>query len=724
MPDIASNPAGPPGGAPDPAIDRSGLTALALVAQYLGVGADPDALAHRLGLAASPAPEDLLRAARELGLKARHVRTKPRRLGRMSLPALAAMRTGGFVVLAKATDREVLVHDPATGATAPQPLAEFARAWTGHLIVLAKRAAAPDAERRFDIGWFVAVARKYKHLFGEVLLASLFLQLFGLVSPLLFQVVIDKVLVHHGITTLDVLVIAMALLACFEVLLGHLRSYLFSHTTNRIDVELGSRMFAHLLALPMSYFEARRVGDSVARVRELDGVRSFITGSALTLVVDSLFTVVFLAVMASYSLMLTAIVVATIPIYLLISLVVTPILKRRLDEKAARSMENQAFLVELIGGVETLKAMAVEPRVRRRWEEQLAGYTAAAFHASEFAGAAGHAVNLVSKVSTVALLWIGAHGVITGELTVGQLIAFNMLAARVAAPILRLSQLWQDFQQMRVSITRLGDIMNNPAETPSLEAHSNPPTIEGRITLDQVSFRYRQDGPPVLDGVSLDIAPGEVIGIVGPSGSGKSTLARLIQRLQVPERGRVLVDGIDLALVDPSWLRRQMGIVLQDSVLFNRTVRENIALADPTMSMSRVIEAAKLAGAHDFILELPKAYDSVIGERGCTLSGGQRQRIAIARALLNDPRILILDEATSMLDVESERVIQSNLRKIAAGRTVIVIAHRLSTVRRADRIITLERGRLVEDGPPDELLRRGGRFADLHLLQTGLQGAD
>jgi subfamily B ATP-binding cassette protein HlyB/CyaB len=439
----------------------------------------------------------------------------------------------------------------------------------------------------------------------------------------------------------------------------------------------------------------------------------------VTLVIDLLFTVVFLALMHAYSPLLTGVVLGAIPCYVLLSVIVTPILRARLNERFTRGAENQAFLVESVTGVETLKAMAVEPQLQRRWEEQLAEYVRAAFRATSLSNIASQTAGFVNKVTVVLILWIGARLVIDGALSVGQLVAFNMLAARVSGPVLRLVQLWQDFQQAGISVQRLGDILNTPSE-PSLRAdRSALPRMQGRVTFEHVTFRYRPDAGEVLHDVTLDIPPGQVVGIVGRSGSGKSTLGKLIQRLYVPESGRVLVDGIDLTLMDPAWLRRQVGVVLQENVLFSRSVRENIALADPGVPMERVIHAAKMAGAHEFILELPEGYDTRVGEHGSTLSGGQRQRIAIARALLTDPRILILDEATSALDYESERVIHDNMKFIAHGRTVFIIAHRLSAVRHAHRIVVIERGRLIEEGTHEELLSQGGHYARLYAYQTG-----
>ena len=632
------------------------------------------------------------------------------------------LRDGGFLILGKVGEAEALVQHPLSPRPALMKRAELEAIWDGRLVLMTRRSGLLDLSRRFDITWFVGAIHKYRRLLGEVLVASFFLQLFALVSPLFFQVVIDKVLVHRSLSTLDVLVIGLVAISVFETVLGILRTYLFAHTTNRIDVELGARLFRHLVALPIAYFQARRVGNSVARVRELENIRNFLTSSALTLVIDLFFAFVFVAVMFFYSPLLTGVVLAAFPVYIAISAAATPLFRRRLDEKFKRGAENQAFLVESVTGIETLKAMAVEPQMQRRWEEQLAGYVAASFRVTSLGNTSSQVVQLVSKLVTAATLYFGALLVIDGSLSVGELVAFNMLAGRVTAPVLRLAQIWQDFHQARLSVARLGDILNTTPEAAFKPTRAALPAIRGDVAFEHVTFRYRIDGAEVLHDVNLAVPAGQVVGIVGASGSGKSTFAKLIQRLYVPESGRVLVDGVDLAMVDTAWLRRQVGIVLQDNILFNCSVRENIALADPAMPMEKIVAAATLAGAHEFILELQDNYDAIIGERGSSLSGGQRQRIAIARALATDPRILIFDEATSALDYESERVIQQNMDSIAKGRTVFIIAHRLSTVRTADRIITIDRGRVVEDGTHDELIRTGGRYATLFRLQGGLHG--
>jgi len=689
---------------------------------FLDRPADPAQLRHILGKgSAALDADDLVRLGKKLDVRARKITVKRGQLHRYPLPAVARLQSGEYLVLLQANAEKVLVFANADERPRSLPRAEFEGNFSGELVLMTTRERLAGAVRSFDVSWFIPALVKYRHILRDVLIASFFLQLLGLITPLFFQVVIDKVLVHKGITTLEILAIGLLVVSLFDVAIGGLRTYLFAHTTSRVDAELGSRLFSHLTHLPMAYFQARRVGDSVARVRQLDTIREFLTSSALTVVLDLFFAVVFLAVMYLYSPKLLLIVLISLPLYAGIVLAVAPHLRRRLDEKFARGAENQSFLVESVTGVETLKAMAVEPQMQARWEQQLAGYVKTGFQASMLANWGRQSIELVQKLSTVALLYFGAKYVIGGDLSVGELVAFNMLAGQAAGPILRLAQLAQDFQQARIAVDRLGDILNSPTEPQTSASRASLPAIRGQVQFEHISFRYRPDRPEVLHDVDLQIAPGEVVGIVGPSGSGKSTLAKLIQRLHTPERGRVLIDGVDLAMVDPAWLRRQVGVVLQENILFNRSVRENIALADPAMEMNRVVAAAQLAGAHEFILELPEAYDTRIDERGANLSGGQRQRIAIARALAIEPKILIFDEATSALDAESEAIIQRNLKLMAAGRTLIIIAHRLSAVRQADRIITLERGRITEMGTHSHLLAAGGRYASLYNKQMGVE---
>jgi ATP-binding cassette, subfamily B, bacterial HlyB/CyaB len=723
-----SAPAGaePPAAANAPAAP---LAALCVMARLHQISADPAHLAHQLGWPAShqPGTADLLLAAKHIGLKAKLTRSTADRLSLSPLPALALFKTetGGVhaVVLAQCDGQRVLFQDPSGaiqgGRPVIEPMSVFEAQWTGELILITSRASLAGELAKFDFSWFIPSLVKYRKLFGEVLVVSLFLQLFALVSPLFFQVVMDKVLVHRGLTTLDVLVVGLVVIVLFESVLTTLRTYVFSHTTSRIDVELGARLFRHLVSLPLAYFQSRRVGDSVARVRELENIRSFLTGNALTLVLDVMFSVIFIAVMFAYSVPLTLIVLVSLPLYVGLSLVLVPILRARLNEKFARGAENQALLVETVTGIQTVKANALEPAIAKRWDDQLAAYVSASFKTSTLASYGHEGINLIGKLISAAMLWYGAKLVMNQELSVGQFVAFNMFSQRVAQPIMRMAQLWTDFQQTGISMARLGDILNTRTEVPPTST-AQLPALQGRIQFDAVSFRYRPEAPPVLHTLSLDVRPGEVIGIVGRSGSGKSTLTKLVQRLYTPEQGRVLVDGIDISLIDAAQLRRQIGVVLQENLLFNRSVRENIAITDPAAPIEAVMRAAQMAGAHEFVSELPEGYDTVVGEQGASLSGGQRQRIAIARALFTNPRILIFDEATSALDYESEAILQRNMASICKGRTVIIIAHRLSSVRQAHRIIAMDKGRIVEEGAHDVLLKRPeGLYAYLWAMQSG-----
>jgi subfamily B ATP-binding cassette protein HlyB/CyaB len=666
---------------------------------------------------------DIQRAAKALGLRYRYVnhhKAAEKSLPEASvLPAIAKRNDGTYWVLAQRNGQQVLVHD--LRVTQPQVLSEQAclAQCSGEWILLSRRLRVVEhLQQQFDLRWFIPVLLKYKRLFLEVIVASFFLQIFALTTPLFFQVVMDKVLVHHGKSTLDILALGFLVVAAFEVLLGGIRTYVFTHTTNRVDVQLGSTLYRHLLGLPLAYFQSRAVGQSVARVRELDSIRNFITGSALTLCIDVFFTFVFIGVMLYYSTALSMVALSAIPAYIVLSIWVTPLLRVRLDEKFKHGAANQSFLVESITGAETVKSLALEPIMQRQWEDNLASYVTSSFRAQHTGNIAAQGAGFINKLMTLGILWWGAQLVMRGELSVGQLVAFNMLAGRISAPILKLVQLAQDFQQAKISLERLGDILNTPREAGFHPQRSTLPSLKGDIRFDNVRFRYRFDGKPALEELTLHVKPGEIIGIVGKSGSGKSTLTKLLQRLYVPEAGRILIDGVDFSTVDAAWLRRNIGVVLQNSFLFNRSIRDNIAITNPAMPMEHVVRAAQLAGAHEFIAALPQAYDSIVEEQGSNLSGGQQQRIAIARALIHQPRILIFDEATSALDVESERIIQSNMAAICHGRTVFIIAHRLSTVQGCDRILVMDNGKIIEQGSHDVLLSKNGSYAQMHRYQT------
>ena len=697
---------------------HSGFQCLSIIARYHGVACDAAGLEHDFG-GSGDAVVAVLRAARGVGLRARRARASITDLSDSPLPAIARRTDGGFMVLARASGHRVLIMEPGSSAPRVASREQLQREWVGELILLAYRRGRDSALGRFGLAWFVPALKKHKVLLAEVLVASLFVQILALLTPLFFQVVVDKVLTHRSLTTLDVLAVGMLLVCLFEVLLGGLRDYLLGHTANRIDVGLGAELYRHLLSLPVSYFHSRRIGDTVARLRELESIRQFLTGSALTVCIDVLFVFVFLVLMYLYSRWLTLVVLAAVPGYLILSVVVTPLLRRRLECKLGCSAENHAFLVESVSGAETLKSHALEARSRHGWEDRLAAYAEASFRTTNLGNIANQIAALINKVVTVLILWLGARAVMQGQLTVGQLVAFNMLAGRVSGPVLRLVQLWQELQQARVALARLGDVLQTRPEWSPQDARPRLPGLRGAVELDGVWFRYQPDSADVLRDLSFKIQPGEIVGVVGRSGCGKSTLTRLLQRLYVPQRGRVLVDGVDLATVDPVWLRRSVGVVLQESFVFNRTVRENIALADPALPMQRVIDAATLAGAHDFIADLPQGYETELTEQGHNLSGGQRQRLALARVLVTDPRILILDEATSALDYESERVIQQNMRAICRNRTVFIIAHRLSALRDATQLLVIDKGCVVECGDHDSLIKRQGRYAHMFASQTG-----
>lgn len=712
---------------PDP---DSGLWALQAMAGFHAIAVEEAKLRHEFGSESFDVPRILL-AAKSLGMTAKAVKQQPDRLDKAPLPAIAQDALGFFIVAkidfgqhqALAIDRhsvaKVLIQrqgEPPTVVLLNDLLAN----WTGQLIFFTSKASYAGEMAKFDFSWFIPAIIKYRTLLAEILLVSFVLQIIGLITPLFFQVVMDKVLVNHAMKTLNVIAIGLIVAIVFEAVLSGIRTWVFAHTSSKLDVELGAKLFRHLLNLPIGYFQTRRVGDSVARIRELENIRSFLTGNAMTLMMDLLFSFVFLAVMFGYSPQLTLIVVVSIPIYILISVIFTPVIRSRLNDKFNKGAENQSFLVETISSMDTVKAMAVEPRWIHHWDKQLAAYVSAGLSVTNVATFASGSIQLVSKLVTAAIMWFGATLVIEQKITVGELVAFNMLAGQVSSPILRLAQLWNDFQQVGISMSRLGDILNTRTEIDGQK--SRLPRLAGAVSFDQVSFRYRPDASDVIRQLSIAIAPGEIIGIVGRSGSGKSTLTKLVQRLYVPDRGRVLVDGQDIAVIDTTSLRQQIGVVLQENTLFNRSVRPNIALTNPTLPIETIIEAAKLAGAHEFICELPEGYDTVVGEHGTGLSGGQRQRIAIARALINNPRILIFDEATSALDYESEKIIQDNMRLICQGRTVLIIAHRLSAVRDAHRIVVMEKGQIAEMGSHQQLLENpAGIYSHLYRLQQ--QGA-
>lgn len=618
--------------------------------------------------------------------------------------------SGKYILLAKISADQALIQSSESALPELISLDELQNRWSGRVILQ------KGTQHHFDIRWFVPAFLRHRSMMSNILVFSLMLQFVALFTPLFFQVVMDKVLVHNALSTLDVLVIALVCAGIFEIVLHGLREYLLAHTVNRVDVLLGGKLFRHVLGLPLLYFKHRQVGAIVTRIQELNSIREFLTSSMLILLIDTVFIFVFLGVMAYLSLPLTLIVLSIIPLYVFLAINSAQSLQKTTERQFQASAMNTSFLNESVGGMETIKSLAVEPRMQRCWEDQTTEMVNAGFRSQVLNALISHVVMFLQRCTSVIILWVGAQQVISLGMTIGQLIAFNMMVSHIHNPISKLIDLWQKFIQTRVAMNNLGDMLNLPVELEIKDIPVAEP-VSGEVHINNLVFRFQPDHDPVLRGINLQISAGESLGIVGPSGSGKSTLARLLQKLYTPDEGEILLDKRPLAMFDSCHLRNQIGVVLQENYLFNCTVRQNIALKEPTAKLDSVVAAAKLAGAHDFILGLPYGYDTVLSEGGSSLSGGQRQRIAIARALMGEPRLLIFDEATSALDDESQDIIQRNMSEISRGRTVIIIAHRLSTVRHCNRIITLENGQVTESGNHQQLLSNGGCYARLWALQ-------
>lgn len=570
---------------------------------------------------------------------------------------------------------------------------------------------------KFGMHWFLPSILRHIGQFRDILVVSFVLQLIALVSPALFQNIIDRVLVSRGLSSLHVLAIAMLALTIAEPTYSYLRSKIFTNLSSKINSELSAKLYRHLVTLPLNYFLQRQTGQVAARAGEIDHIRQFLTGSALMLVLDIVFIFIFIAVMFNYATILAWLVIVSLILYALFWLTIGPIIRYRVTKSYEASVRATAYLTEAITGIEVIKTTATQVDFLKRWQQVLAGQLRGSFSAKKVSITAGQGISFIQKLTTACLLWLGVKTVLKGELTVGGLVAFNMLASHVTQPILRLAQVWQDFQHTLITLRRIGDILDTESESGS-KGVASLPTVEGNITFQYVGFRYQDDTPEVLSNLSFTIEAGTFIGITGPSGSGKSTLTKLLQRLYRPQKGIILVDGMDIAIADPHALRRSMGVVLQDNMLFAGSILENITLCAPQATQEQIIQVAKLAGADGFINSLPQGYQTYIGERGSGLSGGQRQRIALARALLGNPKILILDEATAALDYESEAAIMANMEAICCNRTVISIAHRLNTIKHAHCILVLDQGRMIEQGNHQELLQQKGLYAKLWNIQT------
>lgn len=662
---------------------------------------------------------EIIQSAKALKMRARLCKLNLSKLKKVTSPFIVKNREGEFFIIAKSVDDKFMVLF--TDSIQPQIKSkeELKEIWDGTAIIIVKKGLA-DREAFLGFRWFIPTISKFKKQLIQVLIAAFTIQILGILTPVMTQVVVDKVLVHHSMSTLISLTVGIGIVYLYELILGLAKNYLFTHTTNRIDVILNYKLFRHLFELPLKYFESRRIGETVARVRELDSIRNFLTGTPLSSIVDFIFIIVYIIVLIFYSKKLTIIVLCSIPIYAILSLAVTPMFKKRLDEKFEAGANTQSFLVESITGVQTVKSFALESKFEKKWGELQADYVKASYKTSMVSATAGTVGQFIQKIFDLFILYFGAKAVMNGSFTVGQLVAFRMLSGRVSGPVLRLVQLWQEYQQASLSVKRIGDIFHTPTEPTYHTNQTSMPRIDGKILFDKVHFRYHPQGSEVIKGMSFEIEEGTIVGIVGRSGSGKSTISKLIQRLYIPEGGKISIDGMDISLVNPKELRKQIGVVLQENFMFNGTVVDNISIHCPTASMEQIIYCAKIAGAHDFILELPNGYNTIIGEKGMGLSGGQKQRIAIARAILANPRILIFDEATSALDYESESIIQHNLKEICKGRTVLIIAHRLSTLKDAQKIMVIDKGSIVEYDAHEKLMEKKGLYYYLyHQQQRG-----
>ncbi|MDZ7955112.1 type I secretion system permease/ATPase [Nostoc sp. DedQUE09] len=664
-------------------------------------------------------PKQVVEAAEKLGLVLRRLQVSWSELRQLSFPALLlwnsdSPQSPSWVVAYGVKGDRLIIANPLnperTCESLPQSIVEAC--WDGQLW----QVELISQQEKFNLSWFTPAVWKYKGLLTEVLLASFTLQLLGLTTPLITQVVIDKVMVQGSLPTLDVMALALLCVAIFESVLGILRLFIFTHTARRLDLSLSAQLFRHLMRLPLAYFESRRVGDTVARVQELEQIRQFLTGTALTVILDSIFAVVYLALMFYYNIPLTFVALAVLPLFATLTIVATPILRNWLNETFNRSADSQSFLVETITGIHSVKAHAAEPVARDRWEGLFARFIRTGFKASTTSNISSNIGDFLTNLSTMLILWFGAKLVIEQKLTIGQLVAFQMLSGRVTGPLLRLVQLWQNLQQVLLSVDRIGDILNVSPEA-ELGTGLVLPPLKGQITFEQVFFRYRPNFEAILRGISFSAEPGQFVGIVGRSGSGKSTLSKLLQRLYQIESGRILIDGFDIKSADLASLRQQVSVVLQEDFLFNGSILENITLGSPDITAEQVVEAARLAVAHDFISQLPYGYETNVGERGTALSGGQRQRIALARLFLSQAPILVLDEATSALDSETEQQVLQNLQKISANRTVFLIAHRFAPLKRADLILVLEQGVIAERGTHSQLLQQKGLYWSLYQRQ-------
>ena len=635
---------------------------------------------------------------------------------RLQVPSMLPWK-GGFALVVASNEQGLRLASPKHGLInlTPDDLEESFPEGI-ELLLMERSNATPD--QKFGPGWFWPALKRYRSVLIQVLAASFVVQLFTLANPLLIQVIIDKVISQRSLDTLQVLGFALVVVTILEGILNSLKTFLFAETTNRIDQRLGSEVIDHLLRLPLGYFDRRPVGELGTRVAELEKIRNFLTGQALTTILDAAFSVIYILVMIVYSWLLTLIALSVLPIQIGLTLLGAPLFRRQYRAAAEDNAKTQSHLVEVLTGIQTVKAQNVEMVSRWRWQEFYSNYIARTFEKTITGTALNQTSQVLQKISQLMVLWIGASLVLSGELTLGQLIAFRIISGYVTQPLLRLSTIWQSIQELKVSFERLADVIDTPQESNEVDKSKVMlPPIQGQVRFENLTFAFGPGKPDVLKDVNLEIKPGTFVGIVGQSGSGKSTLMKLLPRLYAPDKGRILIDDYDIDKVELYSLRRQIGIVPQDPLLFSGTVSENIALTNPDASSEEIVSAARLANAHDFIMELPSGYSTPVGERGANLSGGQRQRVAIARTLLSNPKLLVMDEATSALDYETERKVCDNLHGKLVDQTVFFITHRLSTIRQADVIVMMHQGAIVEIGSHDELMKHRGRYFALYRQQ-------
>ncbi|MFM7424748.1 MAG: peptidase domain-containing ABC transporter, partial [Elainella sp.] len=667
--------------------------------------------------------KSLAHAAENLGFQARPVRASLSRLVAHKQPWIAHWDGLHYVVVYSVTAKRICCADPAIGRRSLSH-AEFQEHWTGYALLLEPTERLQQVQvKQASLNRYLMALLPYRALILQVILASLLIQILGLVTPLFTQIILDRVVVQKSLSALHVFALGLLLFSVGGICMGSVRQYLLSYFSNRLDLTLISGFIRHTLSLPLKFFESRRVGDILTRVQENQKIQRFLIGQVVLAWLNFLTGFVYLALMLYYNWRLTLLVLALIPPILLLTLIATPFLRQISRQIFNEAADQSSALVEMISGVATLKAAAAEQELRWRWEEHLTQQMNSQFKGQKLGIGLQTVSGLINTLGSTALLWYGATLVIQDQLTIGQFVAFNMMMGYVISPVIALANLWDELQEVLISVERLNDVFEATPESGQAALLTLPP-IRGAIQFENVTFRYGEDEDyNVLQNVSFEVQPGETVAIVGRSGSGKSTLVKLIQGLYPATRGHVSIDGHDIRHAAMASLRIQLGVVPQDCFLFSGSILENISLYRSDFTLEQVVEVAKLAEAHAFIQSLPLGYNTKVGERGMALSGGQRQRIAIARALLGDPRILILDEATSSLDTESERRFQRNLAQMQRGssgeaRTTLIIAHRLSTVRNADKILVLDRGVLVEQGNHNSLMAAQGLYA--HLVQQQL----